>query len=86
MVSTYCKDKGYFVCKITAQGKRGMPDLLIMNNGRVLFLELKAPGKKPTAQQESTLHLLRLHGAMAQWASNLDECIALIEYVCDQGH
>ena len=38
--------------KFTSPGKRSVPDRLVtLPGGRVLFVELKAPGKKPTTGQ-----------------------------------
>jgi hypothetical protein len=38
--------------KFTSPGRRSVPDRLItMPGGRIIFVELKAPGKKPTEQQ-----------------------------------
>lgn len=38
--------------KFTSPGKRSVPDRLVtLPGGRVLFVELKAPGKKPTPGQ-----------------------------------
>lgn len=39
--------------KFTSPSKRSVPDRLVtLPGGRVIFVELKAPGKKPTAKQE----------------------------------
>ena len=38
--------------KFTSPGRRSVPDRLItMPGGRIIFVELKAPGKKPTELQ-----------------------------------
>ena len=38
--------------KFTSPGRRSVPDRLItMPGGRIIFVELKSPGKKPTEQQ-----------------------------------
>ena len=39
--------------KFTSPSKRSVPDRLVtLPGGRVIFVELKAPGKKPTSKQE----------------------------------
>jgi hypothetical protein len=39
--------------KFTSPNRRAVPDrLVLMPGGRIWFVELKAPGKKPTAMQE----------------------------------
>lgn len=38
--------------KFTSPGKRSVPDRIVtMPGGRIVFVELKAPGKRPTALQ-----------------------------------
>lgn len=38
--------------KFTSPGRRSVPDRLVtLQGGRVIFVELKSPGKKPTAKQ-----------------------------------
>ena len=38
--------------KFTSPGRRSVPDRLVtMPDGRIVFVELKAPGKKPTENQ-----------------------------------
>jgi hypothetical protein len=38
--------------KFTSPGRRSVPDRIItMLGGRIFFVELKAPGKKPTVKQ-----------------------------------
>jgi len=44
------KDKGGIAPKFTSPGFDGMPDrLVLLPGGRMGFVELKAPGKKPRA-------------------------------------
>lgn len=39
--------------KFTSPGRRAVPDRIVtMPNGVIIFVELKAPGKKPTPLQE----------------------------------
>lgn len=39
--------------KFTSPSKRSVPDRLVtLPGGRMIFVEVKAPGKKPTAKQE----------------------------------
>lgn len=47
------KDLGGTAEKFTSPNKRSVPDRLVtLPGGRVIFVELKAPGKKPTPKQE----------------------------------
>ena len=47
------KDLGGVAEKYTSPNKRSVPDRIVMfPGGRMCFVELKAPGKKPTELQE----------------------------------
>lgn len=46
-----CKEIGALCDKFTSPQRRSVPDRLITFSGRVLFVELKATGKKPTEAQ-----------------------------------
>lgn len=43
--------------------RRGVPDRIVLAKGRVIFVELKAPNEKPTAQQLHVHALMRAQGA-----------------------
>lgn len=45
--------KGFLVRKVSWIGRRGAPDRVIMlPGGRIVWVELKAPGEKPEPHQE----------------------------------
>lgn len=49
--------------KFESPGTAGVPDrLVVFPGGRVQFVELKAPGAKPTALQEAQIRRLRVLG------------------------
>lgn len=50
-VVAYCKKHGLVTYKFTSPSYAGVPDRIIMGGGRILFLELKAPGGKSTPLQ-----------------------------------
>ena len=62
-------------------GYTGMPagfsDLLgaIPPHGRAIFLEVKRPGRKPTAEQRAFLEARRAEGAVAFWADSVDSAL-----------
>ena len=47
-----CKKRGWLCEKFTSPQRRSVPDRIVsLPNGEALFVELKAPGKKPTDLQ-----------------------------------
>lgn len=63
------------VYKFSSPGRRGVPDRMFINTrGRIAFLELKAPGKRPDALQLREIALMRKRGVLVGWSSQLLEC------------
>ena len=57
----------------------GWPDILfLLPGGCPLFIEFKAPGKKPTPLQEQRLKQLHELGYAATWTDNFDAACAFI--------
>lgn len=54
---------GGMAIKWVAPGMVGVPDRIVFLRGRIVFVELKAPGKKPTAIQLHVHKLLQELGA-----------------------
>ncbi len=55
--------RGGICPKLTCPGFDGMPDrLVLLPNGRMGFVEVKAPGKRPRPLQEARLRLLKSLG------------------------
>lgn len=69
-----CKEIGALADKFTSPQRRSVPDRLITFKGRVLFVELKATGKKPTEAQVRDHERRRAAGAEVVW---LDSCAAV---------
>ena len=52
-LSEYVDDTGGMAVKLLSQFLRGLPDrMFLLKGGRVLFVEFKSTGKKPTKIQE----------------------------------
>ncbi len=51
----------------------GTPDLLTIKNGRVLFIEVKKPGNKPTSLQLAKMEELREYGAQCITATCIED-------------
>ena len=57
------KNAGGLAVKFVSPGLDGMPDrLALLPGGRMAFVEVKAPGKKPRPLQEARHRLLRRLG------------------------
>ena len=63
---TEVKARGGMAAKFVSPGMNGMPDrIVLMPGGRMGFVELKAPGKKPRLVQELRMRQLRRLGFYA---------------------
>ena len=60
--------------------KRGLPDLCVVLAGRAVFIELKAPGGKPTAIQLHRCREIEKAGGVAFVAS----CIGFVHHMLRQ--
>lgn len=56
------KSLGGLCWKLTSPGLAGVPDRICLLGGYVVFVELKAPGKKPRPIQQRRIQQLRDHG------------------------
>lgn len=61
IVSRYERN-GYIAVKIGLCNKPGFPDLMMLKEGEVLFIEVKRPGEKPRPLQEYRIAELRKAG------------------------
>jgi len=65
------KELGGKAFKFVSPGNDGVPDRLVcLPGGRVLFVELKSPGKKPTPLQQMQMEFIRSLGFDVDWASS----------------
>lgn len=76
----WAKEQGCLTYKFSSPANRGVPDRIFIGpRGDVLFLELKAPGKKPTALQQKHLNDIRAQGGLATWSDSLARGKTLIQ-------
>lgn len=80
-VISRCKKLGCFVAKMEAVGQAGFPDLLIIYQGKSLYLELKSPKGtgKLSALQELMHKELRAAGAWVEVAQDIETVERLLE-------
>ena len=62
LVKEVKRQKG-MAMKFVSPGLRGVPDrIVLMEGGKIIFVELKAPGEKPRKQQEIRIAQLKSLG------------------------
>ena len=74
-----CKEISALCDKFTSPQRRSVPDRLITFGGRVLFVELKATGKKPTEAQVRDHERRRAAGAEVVWLDSKEAAFNLCE-------
>ena len=76
-IKNYLKKEGWFVTKIISCSTNGLPDLLVIKEGRVIFFEVKQPGKKviPGGLQEYMIKELKNKGVEAYEVHSVSEVI-----------
>jgi len=64
---------GAFCRKVSAEGSRGLPDLLVIYRGEVLLAEIKTPTGRLSKLQEITIERIKQAGGRAEvWRSVAD--------------
>jgi len=58
--------------------KAGMPDVMILCDGRLYGVELKTPGRKPSEVQRQCHEALRRAGAVIGVADSFDAAVSLL--------
>ena len=85
-IEKYLRDKvkavGGRAYKWTSPGNIGVPDRIILLPGcRIVFAELKAPGKKPTVKQNQQIKAIRSWGFTAVVIDTYEKVDALISNI-----
>lgn len=74
------KEAGGEAYKFVSPGHIGVPDrLVIFPGGRIAFVELKAPGKKPRPNQIVQIERLRRLGADVEVVDSKESCLEFIK-------
>lgn len=84
-VESHLKDKaeaeGFLYYKFTSPGRRGVPDRVLLGNGHVIFIELKAPGEKPRELQRVVIRKMRAQSTDVRVIDNKEDCDRLLDFV-----
>ena len=76
------KVMGGIAPKFTSPGFDGMPDrLILLPSGRIGFVELKAPGRKPRALQLARHRLLRRLGFKVYVIDEINQIDSVLEEI-----
>lgn len=78
-VCAFAKQYGCLVLKLAGPNQKGQPDRMFLRDGKVLFVEFKAPGKKPTALQMKWMSDLFCNNFPAFVCDDINEGKQLIE-------
>lgn len=74
------KSLGGIAYKFVSPGNVGVPDrMIVLPGGVVDFIELKAPGKKPTSKQNLQMGRLRSRGANVWVIDSIEKVNQYIE-------
>ena len=63
-VKRHARQTGWWVRKFTSPANSGSPDDIFIKDGKVLFVEFKATGKKPRPLQVEIIKQMQAHGAI----------------------
>lgn len=77
-VCAWAKDWGISTLKLSGPNDRGKADRMFMKAGKIMFLEFKAEGKKPTTLQQRFLKQRVDDGFVARWTDNYVEAIDIL--------
>lgn len=77
--------RGWYAQKVHSSryAQAGWPDLLAIRDGRCLFIEVKMPGREPTALQEAMHDRLRSAGAQVEVAWSVEDAQRAAAY-CEE--
>lgn len=80
-VKTYAESKGWLTRKWTSPGHSFVPDqIFIRPDGKVIFIEFKQLGKKPTPGQLREHEKLRNHGCLVYVIDSVESGKALVDH------
>lgn len=81
-VCDYAKSKGWLVYKFTSPARAAVPDrLMIAPGGKVVFVEFKREGQKPTVPQAREHARLIAQGVLVFVIDNVSAGRALVDFV-----
>jgi hypothetical protein len=83
-IGDFARSNGCLYYKFSSPSNRGVPDrIIIAPTGKILFLEIKAPGEIPTKLQGREMHRINSNNANADWVDNIEKAKQLISKLCE---
>ena len=79
-VFALARRQGWYVRKVKFPGRVGPPDRLFAKVGRVVFIELKATGKKvePGSTQDREIRRMKAAGIEVHWFDSVEAVCACL--------
>lgn len=77
-----CKKLGVLCYKFVSPSNTGVPDRIIIKNGRTIFIELKAPGKEPRKKQQYIIRKLKEENVDVRVVDNNDDVDEILKEIC----
>ncbi len=84
-VKDYAKSKGWLTYKWVSPQNRGVPDSIFIKDGNVVFIEFKAPGKKPTKLQQKTIDAMLAQDCFVYVADSVEGATAVLDFLDIKG-
>jgi len=81
-----CRAYGWYAPKFTSPGRRSVPDRMIVMPGKIAFVELKAPGKKPTPKQLWEHERLETYGYPVSVVDSKDGVDELLKSLAEESN
>jgi Holliday junction resolvase len=75
----FCRENGILTYKFSSPSHRGVPDRVMMKKGKMLFMEVKAPGKTPTPLQFHEMEKIQKSGINAVWVDDFSNAVFYLE-------
>lgn len=68
----YARKLGWLAYKWSSPASGGVPDYLFIKDGLIMFVEFKAPGKKPTPRQKLVFDKIRAAGCIVHVVDSIE--------------
>jgi hypothetical protein len=78
------KAAGLFIRKCRWEGRLGCPDYLIVRNGKVVFVETKAPGEIPRKSQLAEFSKIQEYGSAVYVVDTPEKVLDVIKEICEK--